>query len=136
MDLEVSRISELGKSIPRGHYSGLRVMGCGREFTFRYYEVCVSFKYDPSFPISGLYYDKQNIGFLGASNIFPTILISQYSGRLSRSSSTSLMGPFNDAASISTIIDQGDEPETVKIRLQQWVQVVACSVRQFSGEPN
>ncbi|XWS27258.1 hypothetical protein CRYUN_Cryun26dG0099300 [Craigia yunnanensis] len=27
---------------------------------FRYPEVCMSFKYDPSFPIRGLYYDKQN----------------------------------------------------------------------------
>ncbi|XWS54802.1 hypothetical protein CRYUN_Cryun10bG0120300 [Craigia yunnanensis] len=60
----------------------------------------------------------------------------QYSGRLSRSSSTSSMGSFSDAGSTSTIIDQGDEPEMVKTRLRQWAQVVACSVRQFPGEPN
>ncbi|XP_021291091.1 uncharacterized protein LOC110421747 [Herrania umbratica] len=60
----------------------------------------------------------------------------QYSGRLSRSSSTSSIGSFNDAGSSSTIIDHGDDPETVKTRLRQWAQVVACSVRQFSGEPN
>ncbi|KAE8716709.1 hypothetical protein F3Y22_tig00110109pilonHSYRG00060 [Hibiscus syriacus] len=29
-----------------------------------------------------------------------------------------------------------DDPETVKIRLRQWAQVVACSVQQFSGNPN
>lgn len=31
---------------------------------------------------------------------------------------------------------EGDDPETMKLRLKQWAQVVACSVRQFSGEPN
>ncbi|XVE93368.1 hypothetical protein REPUB_Repub01dG0186000 [Reevesia pubescens] len=58
----------------------------------------------------------------------------QYSGRLSRSSSMSSMGSFSDAGSSSTIIDQGEGPEAVKTRLRQWAQVVACSVRQFSGE--
>ncbi|OMO63224.1 hypothetical protein COLO4_32648 [Corchorus olitorius] len=51
----------------------------------------------------------------------------QYSGRLSRSSSASSMGSFSDAGSSGTIIDQGDDPETVKTRLRQWAQVVACS---------
>lgn len=31
-----------------------------------------------------------------------------------------------------TIVDQGDNPQTVKTRLRQWAQVVACAVRQSS----
>ncbi|XVE66828.1 hypothetical protein DITRI_Ditri08aG0110900 [Diplodiscus trichospermus] len=60
----------------------------------------------------------------------------QYSGRLSRSSSTSSMGSFSDAGSTSTIIDQGEDPETVKTKLRQWAQVVACSLRQCSADSN
>ncbi|XP_039068555.1 uncharacterized protein LOC120214822 [Hibiscus syriacus] len=57
----------------------------------------------------------------------------QYSCRLLRTSSASPIGSCSDAGNI---IDQGDDPETVKIRLRQWAQVVACSVQQFSGNPN
>ncbi|WCJ31129.1 hypothetical protein M5689_012641 [Euphorbia peplus] len=32
-----------------------------------------------------------------------------------------------------TIFGPGDNPQTVKTRLRQWAQVVACSVRQFSN---
>ncbi|XP_010548018.1 PREDICTED: uncharacterized protein LOC104819576 [Tarenaya hassleriana] len=61
----------------------------------------------------------------------------QYSSRLSRTSSLSSIASEGDVSnSSSTIFDQGDDPETVKLRLKQWAQVVACSVRQFSGEPN
>ncbi|XP_073312470.1 uncharacterized protein [Primulina huaijiensis] len=59
----------------------------------------------------------------------------QYSNSLSRSSSSS----FSDSGSMlssvggtSSFIDRGDSPETVKNRLRQWAQVVACSVRQYS----
>ncbi|CAI0553563.1 unnamed protein product [Linum tenue] len=31
------------------------------------------------------------------------------------------------------IFGPGENPQTVKTRLRQWAQVVACSVRQFSG---
>ncbi|KAK2657471.1 hypothetical protein Ddye_010523 [Dipteronia dyeriana] len=31
-----------------------------------------------------------------------------------------------------TILDLGDNPKTVKMRLRQWAQVVACSVKQSS----
>ncbi|XVF45134.1 hypothetical protein PTKIN_Ptkin02bG0181000 [Pterospermum kingtungense] len=60
----------------------------------------------------------------------------QYSGRLSRSASASSIESNSDAGSTSSILDQGDDPEMVKTRLKQWAQVVACSVRHFSGEPN
>ncbi|XVE71723.1 hypothetical protein DITRI_Ditri10aG0174500 [Diplodiscus trichospermus] len=39
---------------------------------FRYPEVCMSFRYDPSFPIRGLYYDKQN-GYLLKLDFFGSI---------------------------------------------------------------
>ncbi|KAK8626863.1 hypothetical protein V6N13_134493 [Hibiscus sabdariffa] len=57
----------------------------------------------------------------------------QYNSRLPRTSSSSSIGSCSDAGNI---IDQGDDPETVKTRLRQWAQVVACSVQQFSGNPN
>ncbi|WZZ47039.1 hypothetical protein YC2023_043298 [Brassica napus] len=57
--------------------------------------------------------------------------------RLSRTSSLSSIASEGDVSNSSTtIVDQGDDPETMKMRLKQWAQVVACSVRQFSGEPN
>ncbi|KAJ4716310.1 Protein of unknown function (DUF1685) [Melia azedarach] len=60
----------------------------------------------------------------------------QYNNRLSRSSSTSSIFSDSDSGSGSSIIDPGDDPDMVKTRLRQWAQVVACSVRQISGEPN
>ncbi|CAH8274406.1 unnamed protein product [Arabidopsis lyrata] len=61
----------------------------------------------------------------------------QYSSRLSRTSSlSSIASEGENSNSSTTIVDQGDDPETMKLRLKQWAQVVACSVRQFSGEPN
>ncbi|KAL3621152.1 hypothetical protein CASFOL_036064 [Castilleja foliolosa] len=53
---------------------------------------------------------------------------------LSRSASF----PDYDSAAASSvespksIIDPGDDPETVKTRLRHWAQAVACSVRQFT----
>ncbi|KAJ0011127.1 hypothetical protein Pint_34406 [Pistacia integerrima] len=58
----------------------------------------------------------------------------QYSNRLSRSSSTSSIFSDSDSCSSSTIFDAGEDPETVKVRLRQWAQVVACSVRQSAGD--
>ncbi|KAL5788323.1 hypothetical protein ACOSP7_005272 [Xanthoceras sorbifolium] len=56
-----------------------------------------------------------------------------YSDRLSRSSSSSSFLSDSDSGSCSTIFDPEDDPETVKTRLKQWAQVVACSVKQISG---
>lgn len=60
----------------------------------------------------------------------------QYSERLSRTSSFSSIASDSEGSSTSTIFDPANGPETVKMRLKQWARVVACSVRQFSGEPN
>ncbi|CAH8329532.1 unnamed protein product [Eruca vesicaria subsp. sativa] len=61
----------------------------------------------------------------------------QYRSGLSRTSSlSSVVSEGEVSNSSTTIVDQGDDPETMKLRLKQWAQVVACSVRQFSGEPN
>ncbi|GAV77431.1 DUF1685 domain-containing protein [Cephalotus follicularis] len=60
----------------------------------------------------------------------------QFSERLSRSSSCSSMGSECESGNNNSIFDQGDDKEMVKVRLKQWAQVVACSVRQNSGEPN
>ncbi|CAN4079660.1 unnamed protein product [Withania somnifera] len=38
----------------------------------------------------------------------------------------------DSTASPLNIVDTGDNPQTVKIRLRQWAQVVACAVRQSS----
>nr|GLL28521.1 uncharacterized protein LOC109165392 [Ipomoea trifida]GMD05103.1 uncharacterized protein LOC109165392 [Ipomoea batatas] len=37
--------------------------------------------------------------------------------------------------SLSSMFDLGEDPETVKAKLKQWAQVVACSVRQSSPIP-
>ncbi|GER44829.1 hypothetical protein STAS_21744 [Striga asiatica] len=57
----------------------------------------------------------------------------RYCDSLSRSSSAT----FSDADTASfsvgspdSIIDPSDDPATVKTKLKQWAQVVACSVRQ------
>ncbi|KAJ6671225.1 hypothetical protein OIU85_015027 [Salix viminalis] len=65
-----------------------------------------------------LSYTLPALGFYCALN-------KQYTSCLSRSASTS-----------SLLSVSGDDPETVKRRLKQWAQFVACSVKQYSGEPN
>ncbi|KAF8013707.1 hypothetical protein BT93_I1540 [Corymbia citriodora subsp. variegata] len=63
----------------------------------------------------------------------------QYHKSLSRSSSVesslslSSLASDNDAESTGSIYDPGDDPGTVKTRLRQWAQIVACSVRQSSS---
>ncbi|KAI3441390.1 uncharacterized protein J3R85_002678 [Psidium guajava] len=64
----------------------------------------------------------------------------RYHRSLSRSSSvesslslSSSLVSDNDAEGTSSIYDPGDDPETVKTRLRQWAQIVACSVRQSSS---
>ncbi|KAL3618831.1 hypothetical protein CASFOL_037354 [Castilleja foliolosa] len=74
------------------------------------------------------------------SSTFPALEIyravnRQYGDILSRSSSATFSD--SDTASVSvgspmSIVGPGDDPATVKTRLKQWAQVVACSVRQSS----
>ncbi|MCD7468066.1 hypothetical protein HAX54_005856 [Datura stramonium] len=60
----------------------------------------------------------------------------QYAGTLSKTSSLSSV--ISDCESTPlpgsphAIVDPGDNPQTVKTRLRQWAQVVACAVRQSS----
>ncbi|XP_043708679.1 uncharacterized protein LOC122657941 [Telopea speciosissima] len=59
----------------------------------------------------------------------------QYSDSISKSSSSatpSECDPSSPPGSPHTIFNPGDDPRTVKARLKQWAQVVACSVRQSS----
>ncbi|CAK7329881.1 unnamed protein product [Dovyalis caffra] len=44
--------------------------------------------------------------------------------------------PILDPKLSDTLPALGDDPEMVKTRLRQWAQMVACSVKQFSGKPN
>ncbi|XP_039040070.1 uncharacterized protein LOC120178207 [Hibiscus syriacus] len=60
----------------------------------------------------------------------------QYSCRLPPTSSSSPTGYCCESGNTSNIIDQCDDPETVKTRLRQWARLVACSVQQISGSPN
>ncbi|KAK9067061.1 hypothetical protein SSX86_014385 [Deinandra increscens subsp. villosa] len=67
----------------------------------------------------------------------------QYHDTVSKSSSSSSLSSYSsglsepDLSSPSrnphTIIKSGDNPQTVKTRLRQWAQVVACSVRLSSS---
>ncbi|KAF5751203.1 hypothetical protein HS088_TW02G00213 [Tripterygium wilfordii] len=56
----------------------------------------------------------------------------QYNNVLNLTRSSSLSSTSSDGS----IIDPDDDPEMVKTRLRQWAQAVACSVKQFSGEPS
>ncbi|KAK9049011.1 hypothetical protein SSX86_032023 [Deinandra increscens subsp. villosa] len=81
------------------------------------------------------------LGFYHAVNkqYFDTI---SKSSSMSSSSSSSLASSYNavsepdlssPARSPHAIFGRGDNPQTMKTRLRQWAQVVACSVRQSSS---
>ncbi|XP_022133086.1 uncharacterized protein LOC111005768 [Momordica charantia] len=61
----------------------------------------------------------------------------RYSDSLSNSVASLCSSPASDSVSPSfqsspaAIISHGENPQTVKARLKQWAQVVACSVRQY-----
>ncbi|XP_076959293.1 uncharacterized protein LOC143635318 [Bidens hawaiensis] len=63
----------------------------------------------------------------------------QYHDTISKSSSVSSSSAYSEpdlssaSSSPHTIINRGDNPQTVKTRLRQWAQVVACSVRLSSS---
>ncbi|CAH1424549.1 unnamed protein product [Lactuca virosa] len=81
------------------------------------------------------------LGFYYAVNkqYHDTISKSSSMSSSSSSSSISYSSPLSepDLSSPSntshTIINRGDNPQTVKTRLRQWAQVVACSVRLSSS---
>ncbi|KAL8540360.1 hypothetical protein ACS0TY_001823 [Phlomoides rotata] len=75
------------------------------------------------------------------SSTFPALefyhTVNRHYNSLSRSSSATFSD--SDTASIgspASIVDPGDDPATVKARLRQWAQVVACSVRRSSSSSN
>ncbi|KAF8405019.1 hypothetical protein HHK36_009915 [Tetracentron sinense] len=59
----------------------------------------------------------------------------QYNDSVSKSSSASSESDASSSplGSPHTMFGPGDNPQTVKARLRQWAQVVACSVRQSSS---
>ncbi|PSS21281.1 Eukaryotic translation initiation factor 3 subunit A like [Actinidia chinensis var. chinensis] len=71
-----------------------------------------------TFPALGLYYAVNK----------------RYNDDVSKSSSSvSDCGSPSSVGSPHNIFGPGENPQTVKTRLRQWAQVVACSVRQSSG---
>ncbi|KAM7251097.1 hypothetical protein ACFE04_022980 [Oxalis oulophora] len=74
-------------------------------------------KLSDTLPALGLYYAVNN----------------QYKNdTVSRSSTpSSECGSPGSQSSQLSIFDQGDNPQTMRTRLKQWAQVVACSVRQI-----
>ncbi|KAF7128937.1 hypothetical protein RHSIM_Rhsim10G0118200 [Rhododendron simsii] len=58
--------------------------------------------------------------------------VSKSSSSLFSSTASECESP-SSVGSPSTILGLGDNPQTVKTRLRQWAQVVACSVRQSSS---
>ncbi|CAN1837225.1 hypothetical protein LINPERHAP1_LOCUS35020 [Linum perenne] len=61
----------------------------------------------------------------------------QYNESVSKSSSYTVSecnSPSSSVGSPRAFFDPGEnDPQTVKTRLRQWAQVVACSARQFTG---
>ncbi|CAK9166502.1 unnamed protein product [Ilex paraguariensis] len=78
-----------------------------------------------TFPAYGLYYavNKQYYDTVSKSS-------SCLSPLTSTASDCDIPSPLG---SPHTIVGPGDNPQTVKTRLRQWAQVVACSVRQSSS---
>ncbi|KAJ8764309.1 hypothetical protein K2173_006049 [Erythroxylum novogranatense] len=79
-----------------------------------------------TFPALGLYY-AVNKNYNDAVSKSPTL-----TSTTSSSYTTSEWDSPSPLGSPHTIVGPGDNPQTVKTRLRQWAQVVACSVRQFS----
>lgn len=78
-------------------------------------------KLSDTLPALGLYY--------AVNNQYRNDAASRSSTSLTASSSSDCGSPSSQSAP-STIFDQGDNPQTMRTRLKQWAQVVACSVRQ------
>ncbi|XP_011069489.1 uncharacterized protein LOC105155313, partial [Sesamum indicum] len=76
-----------------------------------------------TFPAYGLYY-AVNKQYNDAASKTPPPPSSPLSPSQSECDTPSPLG------SPHTIFDPGDNPQTMKTRLRQWAQVVACAVRQ------
>ncbi|KAM0032238.1 hypothetical protein Hdeb2414_s0016g00472831 [Helianthus debilis subsp. tardiflorus] len=82
-----------------------------------------NYRLSTTFPALGFYYavNKQYYDTMSKS--------SSVSSSSSCSSSVSEPDSSSPSRSPHTIINRGDNPQTVKTRLRQWAQVVACSGR-------
>ncbi|XP_047311665.1 uncharacterized protein LOC124915061 [Impatiens glandulifera] len=78
-------------------------------------------------PAYGLYYavNKQYNDTVSKLSRSPSLNSSPPASECESPSSSSVGSPL-------TIFNPGENPQTVKTRLKQWAQVVACSVRQSS----
>ncbi|KAJ0441884.1 hypothetical protein HanRHA438_Chr16g0750761 [Helianthus annuus] len=57
-------------------------------------------------------------------------------GMLSRSSSLSSDSSLSSLGSTTAaIVDPGDDPKKVKMKLKQWAQLVSCSILEASSQP-
>ncbi|GAA0160125.1 hypothetical protein Leryth_027430 [Lithospermum erythrorhizon] len=79
-----------------------------------------------TFPAYGLYYSVINKQYNNESVSKQLSISSPPSSNMSEADSTSPLG------SPHTIVSPGDNPQTVKARLRQWAQVVACAASQSS----
>ncbi|KAL7604702.1 uncharacterized protein LOC111905009 [Lactuca sativa] len=83
-------------------------------------------------PALGFYYavNKQYHDTISKSSSMSSSSSSSSISYSSPPSEADLSSPSNTS---HTIINRGDNPQTVKTRLRQWAQVVACSVRLSSS---
>ncbi|KAJ0754141.1 hypothetical protein HanPI659440_Chr09g0343581 [Helianthus annuus] len=85
-----------------------------------------------TFPALGFYYavNKQYYDTMSKSS---SVSSSSSSSSVSYPLAVSESDLSSPSRSPHTIINRGDNPQTVKTRLRQWAQVVACSVRLSSS---
>ncbi|KAL8231306.1 hypothetical protein R6Q57_001084 [Mikania cordata] len=99
-------------------------------FGFDYSSPELDNRLSTAFPALGFYYavNKQYHDTVSKSSS----MSSSSSSSISYPSALSEPDLSSPSSSPHTIINQGDNPQTVKTRLRQWAQVVACSVRLSS----
>ncbi|KAL4582292.1 hypothetical protein LXL04_006838 [Taraxacum kok-saghyz] len=87
-------------------------------------------------PALGFYYavNKQYHDTISkSSSMYSSSSLSSSSSSISYTSPLSEPDLSSPSSSAHAIIIRGDNPQTVKTRLRQWAQVVACSVRLSSS---
>ncbi|CAL5371067.1 hypothetical protein ACSBR2_024956 [Camellia fascicularis] len=76
--------------------------------------------------------DQRLSDTLPALGLYYTVNKQFYENSKSSTTASECDSPSSSVGNHS-IFDPGDNPQTVKTRLRQWAQVVACSVRQSSS---
>ncbi|KVI02686.1 uncharacterized protein LOC112513468 [Cynara cardunculus var. scolymus] len=84
-------------------------------------------------PALGLYYtvNKQYHDTISKSSSMSSSSSSSVSSYSSSVSESDLFSPSENPR--AAVFSRGDDPQTMKTRLRQWAQVVACSLRQSSS---